>query len=107
MIVEVNAAGGCWSIGLREVVLMRVRRCQPDRDSPMRASGGHCQRKVDYFAPMPASYFTAVDFSRLFRIDSSGCTATSSIQNFPLTMPQAGHMTAIRKDQQKSKTTLA
>ena len=45
------------------------------------------EKKVEYFARTPASYFAAIDFPRLFRIDPSDSTTTSNIQNFPLTMP--------------------
>jgi hypothetical protein len=51
-----------------------------------RVARWNCQRKVEYFARTPTSYFAAIDFPRLFRIDPSGSTATSSIQNLPLTM---------------------
>ena len=54
----------------------------------MNVEKGHCQRKVEYFARTPNSYFAAIDFPRFFRIDPSGSTATSSIQNFPLTIPK-------------------
>jgi hypothetical protein len=49
---------------------------------------GHCQRKVEYFARTPTSYFAAIDFPRFFQIDPRGSMTTSSIQNFPLTMPR-------------------
>ena len=45
--------------------------------------------KSRLLCPHAASYFVAVDFPEPFRIDPSGATATSSIQNFPLTMPAA------------------
>ena len=48
----------------------------------------HCQRKVEYFARTPTSYFAAIDFPRFFRVDPRDSTTTSSIQYFPLTMPQ-------------------
>jgi len=52
---------------------------------------GHCQRKVEYFARTPTSYFAAIDFPRFFQIDPRGSMTTSSIQNFPLTMPPLAH----------------
>ena len=37
----------------------------------MNVEKGHCQRKAEYFALSPTSYFAAIDFLRLFRFDNA------------------------------------
>ncbi len=37
----------------------------------MNVEKGHCQRKVEYFALTPTSYFAAIDFLRFFRFDNA------------------------------------